>query len=114
MDERVVDGLAAVAEIEDAANGKRTPFDAVVMDIRMPRLDGLSAARRIRAVQATVGVAATPLIALTANAAQEDRHAAEAAGFAAFFVKPFDADALTRAVAALARPAPAQDEALGA
>ena len=114
MAERVVDGLAAVAEIEDAANGKRTPFDAVVMDIRMPRLDGLSAARRIRAVQATVGVAPTPLIALTANAAQEDRHAAEAAGFAAFFVKPFDADALTRAVAALTRPASRQDEALGA
>ncbi|MCC0004219.1 MAG: response regulator [Methylobacteriaceae bacterium] len=114
MAERVVDGLAAVAEIEDAANGKRTPFDAVVMDIRMPRLDGLSAARRIRAVQATVGVAPTPLIALTANAAQEDRHAAEAAGFAAFFVKPFDADALTRAVATLARAAPAQGEALGA
>ena len=114
MAERVVDGLAAVAEIEDAANGKRTPFDAVVMDIRMPRLDGLSAARRIRAVQATVGVAPTPLIALTANAAQEDRHAAEAAGFAAFFVKPFDADALTRAVATLARAAPVQGEALGA
>ncbi|MCB1542541.1 MAG: response regulator [Rhodoblastus sp.] len=114
MAERVVDGLAAVAEIEDAANGKRTPFDAVVMDIRMPRLDGLSAARRIRTVQTTVGIAPTPLIALTANAAQEDRHAAEAAGFAAFFVKPFDADALTRAVAALTRPASRQDEALGA
>ncbi len=114
MAERVADGLAAVAEIEDAAAGKRTPFDAVVMDIRMPRLDGLSAARRIRAVQATVGVAATPLIALTANAAGEDRQAAEAAGFAAFFVKPFDAAALTQDVARLAREASARREALGA
>ncbi|MEI2737057.1 MAG: ATP-binding protein [Rhodoblastus sp.] len=114
MAERVVDGLAALAEIEDAAAGKRTPFDAVVMDIRMPRLDGLSAARRIRAVQATLGVASTPLIALTANAAEEDRRAAEAAGFAAFFVKPFEADALVRAVARLGRAASAQDEALGA
>jgi len=111
MAERVADGLAAVAEIEDAANGKRTPFDAVVMDIRMPRLDGLAAARRIRAVQATIGAAPTPLIALTANAAEEDRQAAEAAGFAAFFVKPFDADALTRAVADLARATPAQEDA---
>lgn len=114
MAERVADGLAAVAEIEDAAAGKRTPFDAVVMDIRMPRLDGLSAARRIRTIQATVGVAPTPLIALTANAAEEDRLAAEAAGFAAFFVKPFDADALARTVARLVRAAPVQDEALGA
>jgi len=114
MAERVVDGLAALAEIEDAAAGKRTPFDAVVMDIRMPRLDGLSAARRIRAVQATLGVASTPLIALTANAAEEDRRAAEAAGFAAFFVKPFEADALVRAVARLGRAVSAQDEALGA
>jgi len=114
MAERVGDGLAALGEMEDAAAGRRTPFDAVLMDIRMPRLDGLSAARRIRAVQATAGVAPTPLIALTANAAEEDRHAAEAAGFAAFFVKPFDADALTRAVARLARAAPAQGEALGA
>ena len=111
MAERVADGLAAVAEIEDAANGKRTPFDAVVMDIRMPRLDGLAAARRIRAVQATIGATPTPLIALTANAAEEDRQAAEAAGFAAFFVKPFDADALTRAVADLARAAPVREDA---
>ena len=114
MAERVADGLAAVAEIEDAASGKRTPFDAVVMDIRMPRLDGLSAARRIRAAQATIGVAPTPLIALTANAAEEDRRAAEAAGFAAFFVKPFEADALVRAVASLARAASAKEEAIGA
>ena len=114
MAERVGDGLAAVAEIEDAANGKRTPFDAVVSDIRMPRLDGLAAARRIRAVQATIGVARTPLIALTANAAEEDRLAAEAAGFAAFFVKPFDAQALTREVARLAHAQPAREEALGA
>ncbi len=114
MAERVADGMAAVAEIEDAAAGKRTPFDAVVMDIRMPRLDGLAAARRIRAVQATMDVAPTPLIALTANAAEEDRHAAEAAGFAAFFVKPFDAGELSRTLASLARARPAQSEAVGA
>ena len=114
MAERVADGLAAVAEMEDAANGRRTPFDAVVMDIRMPRLDGLAAARRIRALQTTIGVAPTPLIALTANAAEEDRLAAESAGFAAFFVKPFDAQALTREVARLARLQNARDEALGA
>jgi CheY-like chemotaxis protein len=102
MAERVQDGLAALAEIEDAARGNRTPFDVVLLDIRMPRLDGLAAAQRIRTLQATLGVAPTPLIALTANAAEEDRRAAEAAGFADFFVKPFDARALVESVARLA------------
>ena len=55
-----------------------------------------------------------PLIALTANAAEEDRRAAEAAGFSAFFVKPFEADSLVRAVARLARAASGREEALEA
>jgi CheY-like chemotaxis protein/anti-sigma regulatory factor (Ser/Thr protein kinase) len=101
MAERVADGLAAVAEVEDAANGRRTPFDAILLDIRMPRLDGLAAARRIRTIQATLGVAATPLVALTANAAHEDRKAALDAGFTDFFVKPFEAQALVDSVARL-------------
>lgn len=105
MAERVADGLAALAEMEDAAHGRRTPFDVVLLDIRMPRLDGLVAARRIRTLQATIGVAATPLIALTANAAQEDRAAAETAGFDGFFVKPFEATVLVDAVGRLARGA---------
>ncbi len=100
--ERVADGRAALAEIEDAGAGKRMPFDVVLLDIRMPNLDGLAAARRIRTVQATLGISATPLVALTANAAGEDRQAAVAAGFAEFFVKPFDQDVLVAAVARLA------------
>ncbi len=108
--ERVVDGRAALAEIEDAGAGKRMPFDVVLLDIRMPNLDGLAAARRIRTVQATLGISATPLVALTANAAGEDRQAAVAAGFAEFFVKPFDQDALVAAVARLAtRAGPAHE-----
>jgi CheY-like chemotaxis protein len=70
----------------------------------MPRLDGLAAARRIRTVQATIGAAQTPLVALTANAAREDRAAALAAGFAEFIVKPFEAEALIATVARLAAP----------
>ena len=82
--------------------------DLIEFDPVAPAILG-SVQRRIRAAQATIGVAPTPLIALTANAAEEDRHAAEAAGFAAFFVKPFDAAALTRAVAGLVRAAPARE-----
>ncbi|MDE2363933.1 MAG: response regulator [Hyphomicrobiales bacterium] len=106
--ERVADGHAAVAEIEDAAQGKRTPFDVALLDIRMPRLDGLAAARRIRTVQAAMRLAPTPLIALTANAAKEDRQAALDAGFSDFVVKPFDADALVGSVRRLATGTAAQ------
>ncbi|MDE2577626.1 MAG: response regulator [Hyphomicrobiales bacterium] len=105
--ERVRDGLAALAEIEDAAHGRRTPFDAALLDIRMPQLDGLAAAKRIRAMQAAHGARPTPLVALTANAAAEDRAAAQAAGFSAFFVKPFEAHALVEALHKLcAQPLP--------
>ena len=106
MAERVADGYAAVAEVEDAAHGRRTPFDVILLDIRMPRLDGLAAARRIRTVQATIGAAPPPLVARTATAAPEDRAAALAAGFADFIVKPFEADVLVATLARLAGPKP--------
>ncbi|MFO1169285.1 MAG: ATP-binding protein [Rhodoblastus sp.] len=108
MAERVTDGLAAVSEVEEAAQGRRTPFDAILLDIRMPRLDGLAAAKRIRTLQATLGAPATPLVALTANAAGEDRKAAMEAGFVDFIVKPFEADALIEAIAHACAPRQAQ------
>jgi len=59
----------------------------VLMDIQMPNLDGLAAARRIRALE---GGERTPIVALTANAFAEDRDAAIAAGMDDFLVKPLD------------------------
>jgi signal transduction histidine kinase/CheY-like chemotaxis protein len=63
-------------------------FDIIVLDIRMPVLDGLATARQIRA--AGVGDRKTPLIALTANAFAADRRAATEAGFDYFLAKPVD------------------------
>jgi signal transduction histidine kinase/CheY-like chemotaxis protein len=73
-------------------------FDAVLMDIRMPRLDGFSAARQIRAVEKKPASDRIRMIALTANAAEEDRLAAEAAGMDGFLTKPVDLNELARAI----------------
>ena len=80
--EIVGDGEQAVAA---AARGG---FDAILLDLRMPLLDGLGAARRIRALRTPAGRA--PIIALTADASEEDRQAALAAGMDDFVTKPID------------------------
>jgi CheY-like chemotaxis protein len=64
-------------------------YDLILMDMRMPGVSGVEAARRLRAK----GVA-TPVVALTANAFEDDRHACLAAGMDDFLVKPLSPDAL--------------------
>ena len=86
-------GIAAVA----AAN---PPFDAVLMDIQMPEMDGHAASRHLRQ---EMGLTALPIIAMTANARPGDRAASLAAGMNEHVGKPFDLDQL---VAVLRRLVP--------
>ncbi|KQO88623.1 histidine kinase [Methylobacterium sp. Leaf92] len=83
------DGLEALA----AAEGQG-PFDLALIDIRMPGLDGLETARRIRAREAETGATPLHLVALTANTGREDVDAASAAGFDGFLPKPLNLRAL--------------------
>ncbi len=64
-------------------------FDAVLMDIRMPNMDGLEAARQIRGA-GLADSARLPIIAMTANAYDEDREKAREAGMNAHLTKPID------------------------
>jgi signal transduction histidine kinase len=89
----VEDGQAALEQL--AARD----FDLVIMDGRMPRMDGLAALQRLRAGLDDVRNAAVPVIALTANAAAEDRQRFLIAGASAFLAKPIDEVALHAEIA---------------
>jgi CheY-like chemotaxis protein len=105
---RASDGLAAVRLADAAARGREPRFDLILMDIKMPGLDGRQAVREIREIERETGAARAGIVALTANATAEDRRSALAAGVDEYLVKPFDppqlAEAIERALAANATP----------
>ena len=72
-------------------------YDIILMDMRMPEMDGLEATRRIRELGGAP--AHVPIIALTANATQEDRRLCLEAGMNDFMAKPIDANDLVQKIA---------------
>jgi CheY-like chemotaxis protein len=95
----VVGSGAAAVEAWLAARGAGEPFDFVLMDVHMPGSDGIDATRCIRAIEAEGVASHTPIIALTANALEEDRAACIDAGMDGFLTKPLDRDRLAAALA---------------
>jgi len=91
--EHVADGDAALAALA------RDEFDLILMDVRMPGLSGLEATQALRAR----GVR-TPVVALTANAFDDDRRACIEAGMDDFLVKPLAPEALRLVLARRAGP----------
>lgn len=91
----VRDGAAAVAEV----TGRSTPFALILMDLHMPGLGGLAAARAIREREAETGAPPAAIVALTADVLPETRAEARAAGIDSILAKPVSPESLRRLLA---------------
>jgi PAS domain S-box-containing protein len=95
--------------VEAAAAGG---FHLILMDVQMPGIDGLEAARRIRALGGAA--AETPIVALTANVLAHQRRAYLDAGMDGVVGKPISPGVLLREIARLSSPTPATEETIAA
>ncbi|WP_428151506.1 response regulator [Brevundimonas sp.] len=89
----------AVDGIEAVEMASATPFDLILMDVRMPRMDGLAATRAIRALDGAF--ARTPILAVTADAMPEDAARCMAAGMDGHVAKPLTHASLFSAIDAV-------------
>jgi signal transduction histidine kinase/ActR/RegA family two-component response regulator len=101
------------AEITEAADGEEAarlaferPFDVILMDLRMPKLDGIGALKRVRARPGPND--ATPILAFTADADAENRERLAELGFQDVVSKPLEAGVLIASVARAAAYPPRQ------
>ena len=91
------DGIIAVEKMESSPAGT---YDVILMDIQMPRMDGYEAAKKIRELD-DPAKASIPIVAVTANAFEEDRKVAMAAGMNGHLAKPYDIPAMMETLKSL-------------
>ncbi|MDR3462749.1 MAG: response regulator [Beijerinckiaceae bacterium] len=99
------DGVSALA-LAEAAMDLAAPYDAIVLDIRMPGLDGIELARRIRRAEHARQASPARLIALTADTQDKERRAAGLAGIDEFLCKPVSFAQLEQVMARAAKSCP--------
>lgn len=97
--ETAENGRVAVEKVEAAAPGW---YDLVLMDIQMPEMDGYEATRRIRALP-DKEKASVPIVAMTANAFEDDRKNALSVGMNGHIAKPLDVEILFQVLAELTK-----------
>ena len=97
--ERVEDGLQCVKRITEMPAGT---YDMILMDIQMPQMDGYKATRVIRDLP-DPEKAGIPIVAMTANAFEEDKREAAAAGMNAHIAKPIQVEQLLSTLAEIIR-----------
>jgi CheY-like chemotaxis protein len=73
-----------------------TSYDAVIMDIQLPDIDGLETARRMRSFEKRKNIVPTPIIGTTGNATDDDRLFCLKAGMSDCLAKPLDLDELEK------------------
>jgi len=88
--ELVENGQLAVERFRDAADGE---FDAILLDVQMPVMNGYEAAKAIRKLESQE-LASVPILAMTANAFEEDRQEALRCGMNGHLPKPIDVENL--------------------
>ena len=91
----VEDGCDCLAQLDKVPGNY---YGLILMDIQMPKMNGYETTRRIRQLSDTQK-AQIPIIAMTANAFEEDRKRALDAGMNGFVTKPIQVDALMQAIA---------------
>ncbi len=95
---RARDGEEAARLALAATRGEAARFNVALMDLRMPGIDGLEAARRIRSAERAANAPRAAIIALTASVAADDANAAMAAGFDEFLAKPVEVGRLAATI----------------
>jgi len=89
------DGDIAIEKIKEMLNNPAAQrYDSILMDIQMPRVNGYEATKAIRTYEKAKGAKPIPIIAMTANAFEEDKQTAFKAGMDAHLSKPVDTVAL--------------------
>ncbi len=95
--ESAVDGIEAVAKVADEPDGY---YDLVLMDCKMPHMNGFEATEALRKFAQERGRGHLPIVAMTANAFAEDRDHALASGMDGFLTKPIDMTELEKTLRA--------------
>ena len=106
---RARDGDEALQLAAPTAPGASSPFDVILMDLKMPGVDGAEATRRLRWHEAVHRSLRAPVVALTANALDDDRRVCMEAGFDAYLAKPFEFRELAETIERVCAREPAAD-----